>query len=72
MLVLAWVSSGGSLAIQGKTGETGSVNVTLGEHEGTVPGTVHFKGSWNCAHRRGTRADSLIGPPRRLEGVARR
>jgi hypothetical protein len=47
-IAYAWVSSGGSVTV-GKAGSTGSINATLGLHEGVAKGTVYLKGSWNCA-----------------------
>ncbi|HXZ83232.1 MAG TPA: hypothetical protein VED84_05735 [Acidimicrobiales bacterium] len=45
--LVAWVSSSGSVTVGGK-GTTGSINATLGLHEGTATGTVHLTGSWSC------------------------
>jgi hypothetical protein len=46
-IAYAWVSSAGKLTV-GKGGMTGSINATLGLHEGTATGTVYLKGSWKC------------------------
>jgi hypothetical protein len=47
-IAYAWVSSAGKLTV-GKAGATGSINATLGLHEGMATGNVYLKGSWNCA-----------------------
>jgi hypothetical protein len=41
----AWVATSGKITI---TSDSGTVNLTLGAHEGAATGTVHVKGSWNC------------------------
>jgi hypothetical protein len=41
----AWVATSGTMTI--KT-STGTVNLTLGAHEGSATGTVYVKGSWRC------------------------
>ena len=53
-----WVATHGAFTIHGKNGgerggnvqldETGTVNLTLGAHEGGATGTVYVKGSWKC------------------------
>ena len=41
----AWVATSGKMTI---TSHSGTVNLTLGAHEGAANGTVHVKGGWNC------------------------
>jgi hypothetical protein len=41
----AWVATKGTMTI---TSHSGTVNLTLGAHEGAATGTVHVKGSWRC------------------------
>lgn len=40
-----WVATSGSMTI---TASGGTVNLTLGAHEGLSTGTVHVKGAWSC------------------------
>ena len=40
-----WVATSGSFTVHGKSG---TVNATLGAHEGSAKGTVHVKGGWSC------------------------
>jgi len=40
-----WGATKGSFTIRGKTG---TVNLTLGAHEGSAKGTVYVKGGWSC------------------------
>lgn len=40
-----WVATKGTMTLGNGSG---SVNLTLGAHEGTASGTVHIKGSWSC------------------------
>jgi hypothetical protein len=41
----AWVATSGKMTV---TSHSGTVNLTLGAHEGAATGTVYVKGSWNC------------------------
>jgi len=40
-----WVATKGSMTV---IATSGSVNLTLGGHEGEATGTVHVAGTWNC------------------------
>ena len=41
-----WVATKGTMTLGINSG---TVNLTLGAHEGSASGTVHVKGSWKCA-----------------------
>lgn len=41
----AWVATSGTMTIRASTG---TVNLTLGAHEGSATGTVYVKGGWSC------------------------
>lgn len=41
-----WVATKGTMTLGNNSG---TVNLTLGAHEGTASGTVYIKGSWKCA-----------------------
>ena len=40
-----WGATSGSFTVRGKTG---SVDLTLGAHEGGASGIVYVKGAWSC------------------------
>ena len=41
----AWVATSGTMTIKATSG---TVNLTLGAHEGSTSGTLYVKGGWSC------------------------